>query len=326
METTCPFCGDHTLQELIKRSEDFNIKCEKITVDVELYRCSVCKTEFEDFNSPYDPYVQAYNEYRRRNHMVQPDQIKDFRKKHDLTQKELSELLGFGAVTLSRYENGALQDEAHDTLLKLILDSNNLLSLIKEKPYVLSKEKQELIFKSSEHNFFINIESDFNDTDLTEFNGYQRFNINKVAQVIKFFCFNREVFKSKLVKLFYYSDFKNYKENKLSITGLKYAMLPKGPAPNDYQLLIGLILKYDSNITIKPRKAGKHDGEVLISHSPPDLTVFNNDEQKILNEVKNKFAFYTSSEIQENTHSEPVYKDVPVGEIIPYTYGETLNL
>jgi hypothetical protein len=35
--------------------------------------------------------------------------------------------LGQGGATLSRYENGALQSEAHDQLLKLVMQPENLL-------------------------------------------------------------------------------------------------------------------------------------------------------------------------------------------------------
>ena len=73
--------------------------------------------------------------------MVQPIQIRNLRKIYNLTQKELSDLLGFGDVTLSRYENGALQDETHDTLLRLALDPKNLISLIKERSQAFYQKK-----------------------------------------------------------------------------------------------------------------------------------------------------------------------------------------
>jgi uncharacterized protein YegP (UPF0339 family) len=39
-------------------------------------------------------------------------------------------LLGFGDVTIHRYENGALQDAAHDRLLRLIREPANLRTLL----------------------------------------------------------------------------------------------------------------------------------------------------------------------------------------------------
>ena len=99
-----------------------------------------------------------------------------------------------------------------------------------------------------------------------------------------------------------------------------------GPVPNDYQLLLGLILKHDSDISIEPHKAGKYDGEIIVTHSPPDLTDFSPEEQITLKEVNTKFAIYTSSAIQEKTHTEPAYNEILVGDLIPYTYAESINL
>ncbi len=39
---------------------------------------------------------------------------------------------GWGAVTLSRYENGALQAEAHEKAFRLAMESHNLLRLLEE--------------------------------------------------------------------------------------------------------------------------------------------------------------------------------------------------
>jgi transcriptional regulator with XRE-family HTH domain len=74
--------------------------------------------------------------------MVQPEDIIQIRKAYDLTQKELASLLGWGEVTLSRYENGALQDLAHDKMLHLAKQPENLLALIEQFPGSLSGIKR----------------------------------------------------------------------------------------------------------------------------------------------------------------------------------------
>lgn len=45
--------------------------------------------------------------------------LKTFRKKKNLTQKQLSELSGIGCVTISRMESGKLKESSASTLLKL---------------------------------------------------------------------------------------------------------------------------------------------------------------------------------------------------------------
>src|SRR5262245_38311019 len=117
----CPNCEKGTKLDTINREENINVRNEVIKVNVEFYRCTECGTEFRDPKSLDDPLDLAYREYRSIHKMIQPEQIKAFRDQYNLTQQELSNLLGWGGATLSRYENGALQDEAHDIVLRLIL-------------------------------------------------------------------------------------------------------------------------------------------------------------------------------------------------------------
>ena len=73
--------------------------------------------------------------------MTPPPEIKAFRKRYGLTQGELSKLLGWGPVTLSRYENGALQDEVHDKMLRLAMNPENLMRLVEDTPEALPEGK-----------------------------------------------------------------------------------------------------------------------------------------------------------------------------------------
>ena len=75
--------------------------------------------------------------------MLQPEQIRDWRKQYGLTQNELSQILGWGCVTLSRYENGALHSEAHEKILRLSMEPHNLITLIEETPDALPEDKRE---------------------------------------------------------------------------------------------------------------------------------------------------------------------------------------
>ena len=61
--------------------------------------------------------------------MLNPEDIRSYRSRRGLTQKEFSDLLGIGIATLNRYENGALQSEAHDRIIKLAMEPQNFLNL-----------------------------------------------------------------------------------------------------------------------------------------------------------------------------------------------------
>lgn len=134
----CPICGKNSIWEEINERTNIEVRGETFNVQDHYYRCSECGEEFEDFLDPIDPLDQAYREYRKKYGMLQPEEIKEFRKKYNLTQKELSSLLGLGDVTISRWENGALQDLPHDKLLRFTMEPRNLLKLILESPKLIS--------------------------------------------------------------------------------------------------------------------------------------------------------------------------------------------
>ncbi|MCH7922242.1 MAG: type II toxin-antitoxin system MqsA family antitoxin [Nitrospinae bacterium] len=143
----CLKCGKESMFIVERPVEVFNVRGEPIEVEVEYYKCLVCGDKFEDSESDYDPFNEAYREYRRRHGMVQPEKIKSFRERYGLTQRELSKLLGWGGATLSRYENGSLQDEAHETALRLAMEPSNLLRLITDKPGAVEEGKRSRLIK-----------------------------------------------------------------------------------------------------------------------------------------------------------------------------------
>src|SRR4030042_5997708 len=130
MKGICPHCEKETELELIRGEEEIKVRGEKIKVPLEYCKCKVCGNEFDYPRSDDDPLDKAYREYRRRHGMTQPEEIHDLRKRYGLTQNEMSRLLGWGGATLSRYENGALQDETHEKALRLAMDPRNLLKLM----------------------------------------------------------------------------------------------------------------------------------------------------------------------------------------------------
>ena len=47
------------------------------------------------------------------------NEIKLIRKKYGMNQKEFSQALGFGEITIHRFENGSIQTEAVDAVIRL---------------------------------------------------------------------------------------------------------------------------------------------------------------------------------------------------------------
>jgi putative zinc finger/helix-turn-helix YgiT family protein len=332
MKGICPVCEKETELELVNRVEDINIRGEKIPVRAEYFKCLECETEFEDPQSAYDPLEVAYHEYRVRHGMVQPEEIKQFRERFGLTQLELSNLLGLGGATLSRYENGALQDEAHDTMLRLAMQPENLLDLIEEKPSVFSDEKRERILtllkeiKEEHEKSFLSIyETYFGSYPATVLSGYQPLHVSKLLNAILFFCKNAGIPKTKLNKLLFYADFKHFKEYAISITGVRYAHLPHGPVPDKYNYYMAT-LEDEKSIFVDEREFPNYTGEFLTAIRDPDLSIFSTTEIKTLATVKEFFENHTAKEIRNFSHRERGYEVTRDGELISYEYAQFLQI
>ncbi len=332
MRGICPNCEKETDIELIRRTEEIKVRGESIEVEMEFYKCLVCGEEFEDPHSDHDPLDKAYREYRRRHSMIQPEEIRQLRKRYEFTQSEMSNLLGWGGATLSRYENGALQDEAHGKILHLIAEPRNLLNLINKNPDDVPKHKRERLIKelriAEEESYSIDriFEERFGMYEPDELSGYRRLDLSKLFNAIIFFC-QGGTLKTVLNKLLFYADFKHFREYTVSITGARYARIPFGPAPDNYDYYFAA-LKGNGELRVEEVEYGENvTGEKFISEEKPDLSLFSETELKILAEIKIHFKGFTAKRISDFSHNEKGYRETSNGEIISYgKYARDLQI
>jgi putative zinc finger/helix-turn-helix YgiT family protein len=333
MKGICPNCEKETELIFFNTIEEISVRGEAIPVNVEYYKCEECGNEFRDPRSQKDPLETAYQEYRQRHGMLRPDQIRELREQYGLTQQELSKLLGWGGATLSRYENGALQDEAHETILEFIQEPHNMLELIEKKPGALDDKKKERViacfkeFAQRLDNSFMTIyENLFGSYEADNYSGYNKLDISKLFNSMVFFCKDTDVAKTKLNKLMFYADFKHFKDYAVSITGAKYAHLPYGPAPDNYQFYLAALLDEEKSLSIEEREINDYVGEYFRAIKEPELSMFSTTELKILTMVKEIFGEFTAKRISDLSHQEKGYQDTRNGELIAYDYAQYLGI
>jgi putative zinc finger/helix-turn-helix YgiT family protein len=323
MKRFCPACGKESEWEVFMRPEIFDVRGENIPVEVEVLRCPECHEEFEDLKSKNDPYKSAYVIYRSRKGLLQPEALLSFRKKYNLTQKELGQVLGFGEVTLSRYENGALQDEAHDRLLREMMKPNNLLDFIQKNPGIIADKKQETLETQLLKEFTkALLPTCLQNQNPSILNGQRIFDFTKVVNMTKLLTHDHGVYKSKLLKLFYYADFLHYKTNKVSISGMKYAHATFGPVPDKHELILAILVEQDPSIEIQSTELG----ELYTSTTTFDASSLSIDEIASLTTVYKYFKEFNVKSIEEFSHFEPGWIKTPNGKIISYTYSSDLRI
>jgi putative zinc finger/helix-turn-helix YgiT family protein len=326
MKKICPYCEAQREIEVVEKIEKVDVRGEIIEVGSSHYHCPVCKGDFEDPKNGFGFLEKAYAEYRRRHGLIPPPEIKAFRKRYGLTQGELSKLLGWGPVTLSRYENGALQDDVHDKMLRLAMNPENLMRLIEDTPEALPEGKRKRFLDELQKECELVLapekvcEERLRRYEPDEFSGYRRLDLDKFFNVVLYFCKDGD-FKTKINKLLFYADFLHFKQYAVSITGARYAHATFGPVPDKYETLLAALIENGALASEEFMCSEEVTGEKLVALKNPDFSLFSDSEIKILATVREKFRGFTSRRIMEYSHNETGYKTTVPGQFISYKYA-----
>lgn len=133
MEIRKSFCTECEKDVKIKKETRENVQRliggKLITGNLIVCHCTECGAivsipEYERLNDK-----EFFSKYRQECGLLQPEEIKATREKYGLSQANFAKLLGMGEKTITRYENGSVQDEAHDNLIRAAKDENYVRSL-----------------------------------------------------------------------------------------------------------------------------------------------------------------------------------------------------
>jgi putative zinc finger/helix-turn-helix YgiT family protein len=306
------------------------VRGEPIQVEYEAFKCDTCGETFLETKTEDDPFITAYTIYRKKHNMLQPDDIKKIRMKYGVSQAELGRLLGWGGATLSRYENGALQDRVHDGQLSLISDPRNMLKLVKENTEIFGEQRAKLLIKNlthlikDEYPLHRCLEEIYGNPEQSAYTGFVPFNYDKFLNAILFFC-RGGLLKTKIVKCLFYADFKHFREYSTGITGATYYHLPLGPVPDKYDIFLASFLN-DKFLEMEEVFYPDYTGEKFLAVGEPYLSIFSDSELKILTAIKDYFKDYTAKAISEYSHQEKGYLETASQEPISYEYAKYLRL
>lgn len=333
----CPNCEKFADVKLEKTRQVWNVRGEPIEIKSEVAICQACRAKI--FNEELDSrnLEKAYAAYREKHKLLSPDEIRATREKYGLSQRALSRLLGWGDITIHRYESGAIQDKVHDSTLRLIEDPQNMQKLFETSRVKLASYKAKRLEKTianflqedSEQTFRASFERMVAHpySDLTS--GYKKYDLEKLENMVLYLLkrLNGE-FITKLNKTLWYCDFLHFKETSVSISGAQYLHLQYGPVPNGYDLITG-IMQRERLLDKKEIVFDAEEdivGEKLIALVEPDESMFSEKEIEVMNFVSDTFRDYTATMIKNKLHQEPAYTKNEDGEIISYECAKELSL
>ncbi|MBI2100249.1 MAG: SocA family protein [Candidatus Vogelbacteria bacterium] len=125
--------------------------------------------------------------------------------------------------------------------------------------------------------------------------------------------------KKKLAKLLYFADFDLYEKSQKLITGDVYRALPMGPVPSALEEITAEMTK-KRMLSVGPveEREGYNPTEVYKCLTEPDLSVFDNEEKKMLDRIMIKYGHLNGKQLEDLSHAEAPYVGTELRKEIPY--------
>ena len=94
--------------------------------------------------------LSAYNEYRRKHKLLFPEEIRKIREQYGLSQENFAKLLNWEDKTICRYENGSIQDKAHNSIILFLRKPENMKIYLTENEVTLDEKQIKKLLKTVE--------------------------------------------------------------------------------------------------------------------------------------------------------------------------------
>jgi DNA-binding transcriptional regulator YiaG len=282
----------------------------------------------------------AYDKYRLNHHIISPTEIRSMRESYGLSQRSLGTLLGWGEITIHRYENGSLPDDAHNQVLRFIQDPFNMERMVKmygDRLHQAARHRlteclaARLNEKASEK-FAQVLAQSGGPKGSSIFTGLKEFMPQALIEMMVFYAAKPSgVLKTKLNKLLWYADFIHYRYYRRSISGATYVHLPYGPVPDNYGVYLASLCANETlvleEIDFGPDSTGEHMiGEKLVAKREPRPEYLPENAYTILEAVYRYFRQTGSKEISRLSHEEIGYTATEHMEPISYEYADKIKV
>ncbi len=303
---------------------------EKYTVRVRYYVCEDTGEQFTTTEQDTLQFNDLYAQYRIRHGIPFPDEIKAIRKHYNLNYSQISRILGFGANQYAKYEAGEVPSESNGKMIAAIRDKEVLLSLLRGCKEVFQPSEYERILTSvviseeKRDEFWPLHQIVYCDNDRSLLNGYGNKSIPKLFDMVGYIVAKHgEVFPTKLNKLMFYSDFRNFRKTGQSISGLKYRALTFGPVPDHYDTIYDNVPNLDKNLI----EAHGMVSTLLSFSLNSSFDELSETEKATIEEVVEKLRPMSVSKVIKESHKESCWKDNSLSySYIPYDEAFSLRL
>lgn len=267
-------------------------------------------------------FKRVRNEYRRLKGLLFDYEIQNIRKQYGLSQRDYSIALGFGEVTITRYETKTVQEKAHDKVIRQSKNPELFLGLLED-----NKDKYIEVNGLKKYNDLYNlVERLSKDIDFLmnqyniKYRGNTEFGKDKLKAVISYIKDKKNILtKTFLAKVLWYIDCLSYNQINKSMTGLVYKSMPYGAYPMLYDQILA-----DADISVK--ESWYNDYECYLIEKVNSKGCLDERDKKYIEYIISIFKDYNSKEIVTYMHNEKAYKETELFKIISYEYANEIEI
>jgi len=336
MKVYCPYCKKEVEYKIEKRDlKEF--RGIEVNTFENVAICNECNQDLyvnkiEDVNNE-----RIYQIYREKANIIKAEDIIKLRKKYDISQRELTSILGFGKMTINRYERGGLPTKSQSDYIKLLIENEDeFIEKVKEayeNNNITEKTYKKIVAEGQEENIgkkrvqenirrylkeVLNRKPDI-------YNGYKTLDLEKVENIISYIASKvKNLTITSLNKYLWYIDMLSFNKRAVAITGLTYQNQKFGPT---------IVYKKYDELSLLDDKYQREDIETengnttkIISNENFNLDKINDSEKEIIDTIIKLLKNKKVTDISEMSHREDGWKKTKRFEQISFEYAMNLKL
>lgn len=336
MREYCPYCRKEVDYKIEKR----DIK-EFRGIEINTYEnvavCNECHqdlyvNEIEEKNNE-----RIYELYREKANIIKPQDIVNLREKYNISQRELTAILGFGKMTINRYERGGVPTKSQSDYIKLLIDNDSkFIEKVKEaykngsindKTYekIVSTNLENEISKDDIQDMYRRVINNSLELKPSIFNGYKSFDLELVENIISYISSKvSNLTITSLNKYLWFIDILSFNQRGVSITGLTYQKQQYGPTIIDQRY---------KEISLLDDKYIRNDYEdengtrtIITSNKNFDLSKLKESEIEIINKIIKLLKNKNVTDISNMSHEEEGWKKTKKFDEISFEYAMNLTI
>ncbi len=317
-----------------EHTESLPVRGEPTEVDAKVGICPECGADMSIEELDDATLVAAFNAYRKKHGLMTPEHMRRLRERYGLGVRAFSLLLGWGEITLHRYESGSLQDAAHEAALRMAEEPANIRVYLQANGHKLTPRQRaqleahlEALAEGERAACSPTLQDRFIAREEQDaYGGWMPLRLSKLREMILYFAGVPDMYETKLNKLLFYADFVHYKQHRVSISGSPYLAFQHGPVPQHYPWIEADLIEGEDLTVEEVCFPDGNSGTVLKSLREPDTALFSAEEMATLHHVAQELGSLTSRQLRDRSHAEKAWTDTPQRKMISYELAEELSL